>query len=102
MRQRSLQTPSLLPTTTSPLSAEATADFLHVAMDKLDSSLTDEQKLSVLKIAGGIKPGAIHMHADHGPVDVEFSEKRAGQVGDRHGGGETRPVKGGKVDRVGR
>ena len=39
--------------------AEVAADFLHIAMDKLDSSLTDEQKLSVLKIAGGIKSRAM-------------------------------------------
>ena len=54
--------------------AEVTADFLHVVMDKLDTSLTDEQKLSVLKIAGGIKSGAIHMLADHSSVDIEYSQ----------------------------
>ena len=40
-------------------------------MDKLDTSLTDEQKLPVLKIAGGIKSGAIHMLTDHGLVDIK-------------------------------
>jgi len=54
--------------------AEVTADFLHIAMDNLDTSLTDEQKLSVLKIAGGIKSGAIHMLADHGSVGIEYSQ----------------------------
>ena len=54
--------------------AEVTADFLHVVMGKLDTSLTDEQKRSVLKIAGGIKPGAIHMLADHGSVNIEYSQ----------------------------
>jgi len=53
---------------------EVTADFLHVVMDKLDTSLTDEQKLSVLKIAGGIKSGSIHMLADHSSVNIEYSQ----------------------------
>ena len=54
---------------------EVTADFLHVVMDKLDTSLTDEQKLSDLRIAGGIKSGAIHMLADHhGSIDIEYSQ----------------------------
>ena len=54
--------------------AEVTTDFLHAIMDKLDTSLTDEQKLSVLQIAGGIKSGSIHMLADHGSIDIEYSQ----------------------------
>ena len=54
--------------------AEVTADFLHMVMDKLDTSLSDEQKLNVLRIAGGIKSGAIHMLADHSSVDIEYSQ----------------------------
>ena len=51
--------PDAVPTVDDDEPAEVTADFLHVAVDKLDTSLTDEHKLPVLKIAGSIKFGAI-------------------------------------------
>ena len=51
---------------------EVAVDVLHVAMGKLDTSLIDEQKKYVLKIAGGIKSGAIHMLADHSSVDIKY------------------------------
>ena len=71
VRPKLLLTPFSQSTTTS---LEVTADFLHADMDKLDTSLTDEQKLSVLKIAGGIKSGSIHMLADHSSVNIEYSQ----------------------------
>ena len=47
-------------------STDVSKIFLNVAMDKLDTSLTDDQKLSVLEIAGSIKSGSLKM------MSVEF------------------------------
>ena len=40
-------------------SADVSKAFLNVVMDKLDVSLTDDQKLSMLEIAGSIKSGSL-------------------------------------------
>ena len=47
-------------------SNDVSKEFLNVVMDKLDTSLTDDQKLSVLENAGSIKFGSLHM------MSVEF------------------------------
>ena len=47
-------------------STDVFKESLNVAMDKLDTSLTDDQKLSVLEIAGSIKSGSLKM------MSVEF------------------------------
>ena len=47
-------------------STDVPKEFLNVAMGKLDVSLTDDQKLSVLEIAGRAKSGYLKM------MSVEF------------------------------
>ena len=47
-------------------STDVPKEFLNVAMGKPDVSLTDDQKLSVLEIAGSIKSGYLKM------MSVEF------------------------------
>ena len=45
---------------------DVSKEFLNVVMDKLDASLTDDQKLAFLEIAGNIKCGHLKM------MTVEF------------------------------
>ena len=42
-------------------STDVSKDFLNAAMNKLDISLSDDQKLSMLKLAGSIKSGSLQM-----------------------------------------
>ena len=46
---------------------DVSREFINVVMGKLDGSLTDDQKLSMLEIAGNIKSGSLKM------MSVEFS-----------------------------
>ena len=48
-------------------STDVSKEFLNVVMDKLDVSLTDDQKLSMLELAGSIKSGSLKM------MSAEFS-----------------------------
>ena len=48
-------------------STDVSKKFLNVAMGKLDVSLSDDQKLSMLELAGSIKSGSLKI------MSVEFS-----------------------------
>ena len=65
-------------------STEVSKEFLNVAMDKLDASLTDDQKLSVLEISGSIKSGSLHMMSvEFEAVEKDFCTEQ--MSGDDHG-----------------
>ena len=65
-------------------SNDVSKEFLNVAMDKLNTSLTDDQKLSVLEIAGSIKPGSLNMMSvEFEAVENDFCTEQ--MSGDDHG-----------------
>ena len=67
-------------------STDASKEFLNVAMDKLDVSLTDDQKLSMLEIAGNIKSGSLKMMSVdflHSAVENDYCTEQ--MPDDNHG-----------------